>query len=148
VLPKISENFLVITWILTLSPNFHRHLRSIQSPRVCIQRFQRFCSFWKHSLKCAGVRVFSTCCDFTCISSMDTKRSPFNRSFILGNTYIAGGQVSLVGRVRNSGHIFFCLSGIPSQRVRCVQEHCHCVTTSLRSSARMRWHYPVTVQRD
>ena len=28
-LPKISENLLVITWILTLSPNFHRHLRSI-----------------------------------------------------------------------------------------------------------------------
>ena len=28
VLPKISENLLVITWILTLSPNFHRHLRS------------------------------------------------------------------------------------------------------------------------
>jgi len=27
-LPKISENLLVITWILTLSPNFHRHLRS------------------------------------------------------------------------------------------------------------------------
>ena len=28
VLPKISENLLVITWILTLSPNFHHHLRS------------------------------------------------------------------------------------------------------------------------
>ena len=28
VLPKISENLLVITWILTLSPNFYRHLRS------------------------------------------------------------------------------------------------------------------------
>ena len=28
VLPKISENLLVITWIPTLSPNFHRHLRS------------------------------------------------------------------------------------------------------------------------
>jgi len=27
-LPKISENLLVITRILTLSPNFHRHLRS------------------------------------------------------------------------------------------------------------------------
>jgi len=25
VLPKISENLLLITWILTLSPNFHRH---------------------------------------------------------------------------------------------------------------------------
>jgi len=28
VLPKISENLLIITWILTLSPNFHRHLQS------------------------------------------------------------------------------------------------------------------------
>jgi len=28
VLPKISENFLVIKRILTLSHNFHRHLRS------------------------------------------------------------------------------------------------------------------------
>ena len=28
VLPKLSENLLLITWILTLSPNFHRHLRS------------------------------------------------------------------------------------------------------------------------
>ena len=28
VLPKISENLLVITWILTSSLNFHRHLRS------------------------------------------------------------------------------------------------------------------------
>jgi hypothetical protein len=28
VVPKISENLLVITWILTLSPNFHCHLRS------------------------------------------------------------------------------------------------------------------------
>ena len=28
VLPKISENLLVITWILTLSPNFHHNLRS------------------------------------------------------------------------------------------------------------------------
>ena len=28
VLPKISENLLVITWILASSPNFHRHLRS------------------------------------------------------------------------------------------------------------------------
>jgi len=27
-LPKISENLLVITWILTLSPNFHCHLWS------------------------------------------------------------------------------------------------------------------------
>jgi hypothetical protein len=27
-LPKISENLLVIIWILSLSPNFHRHLRS------------------------------------------------------------------------------------------------------------------------
>ena len=28
VLPKISKNLLIITWILTLSPNFHCHLRS------------------------------------------------------------------------------------------------------------------------
>jgi hypothetical protein len=34
VLPKISENLLVITWILTLSPNFHRQLRSSHLGRV------------------------------------------------------------------------------------------------------------------
>ena len=28
VLPKISKNLLIITWILTLNPNYHHHLRS------------------------------------------------------------------------------------------------------------------------
>ena len=32
-----------------------------------------------------GISVFSTCCDSAWISSMDTKRYPFNWSFILGN---------------------------------------------------------------
>jgi len=36
------------------------------------------------------------------------KHRPFNWSFILGNTEIAGGQARWVGRVGNSGHVIFC----------------------------------------
>ena len=35
-------------------------------------------------MKCAGVGVFSACCDSAWVSSVDTKRRPFNQSSFLG----------------------------------------------------------------
>ena len=93
--------------------------------------------------------MFSTRCDSAWISSLDTKRRPFNRSFILENTQKSqgAGQVS-----RQGGEQWSCyfLSGIPSQWARWVQVHCHGATISLRSSSSQAVcasHFPSVVSK-
>ena len=95
--------------------------------------------------------MFCTCCNSAWTSSMEVKRRPFNRSFILGNTEIAGGRTSPVMNLdRKLGS---CLTAFCSS-VHTWTRWSHCsffkrrgtnfavIRLMLSSSARMCWHDP------
>jgi hypothetical protein len=125
VLPRISENLLVITWILTLSPNFCCHLWSSHLGLVYSSSDFAIFGSTHWSLPMLAYLLWF-CLDLFNGYEM----LPFQPEF----------------HFREQWSCFFFWSGIPSQQARCVQAHCHGATTSLCSSARMCWHYPVTVQ--
>ena len=147
-LPKISENLLVITWILTLSPNFHLQL-------------------WSSHLG----PVYDDPSDFAIFGSSGWSLPELAclvpLAIVLGslqwiqNAALSPG-ISFKGTCRNrrgpgqvskqGGEQWSCyyLSGIPSQQVRCVQEHCHGATTSLcslKSQAICTSYFPPVVSK-
>jgi hypothetical protein len=139
-LPKISENLLIITWILTLSPNFHHHLWSSHLGLVYndSSNFAIFGStHWSLPALACLVPVVIL---FDLFNGYETP--PIQPEFhFREQADITGGQVRWADRLGNSGHVFFCQE-FPHEW--CVQAHCDDATTSFR----MRWHYPVTVQCD
>jgi len=134
------------TWVLTLSPNFHRHLRSSHL-RLVYNDPSDFAIFgsthWSlPALSClvpdaillGSLQWIRNAALSTGVSFYGTRR---NRK--------GPGQVS-----RQGGEQWSCyfLSGIPSQQARCMQARCHGATTSLRSSttqAVCASHFPSVV---
>ena len=148
VLPKISENLLVITWILTLRPTFHCHLRSSHLGLVYNNPSGFAISGSTHlsllALAClVPVAILLGPLQWIWNTTLSTE------FHFREHIEITGGQVRWVGRVGNIGHVIF-LSEIPSQRARCVQAHCHGATTSIRSSisqAVCASHFPSVISK-
>jgi hypothetical protein len=124
---KISENLLVITWILILSSNFHRHLWSGYLGLV----YNDSSDFATFGSTHWSLPVLA------CLASVAILLGPFEwrRNVVLSTEVHFREHVEIAG-ARSGGKQWarYFLWGIFSQRARCVQAHCHSVTTSFRSS--------------
>jgi len=104
VLAKISENLLLITWILTLSPNFHRHPSSNYLGLLYNDPsdFVIFGStYWIQPALACLVHV-------ACLDLFNGYETPHFQPELHFREHaeFAGGQVRWVGRLGNSGHSF------------------------------------------
>ena len=144
ILPRISENLLLIAWILSSSPNFH------------LQRWSsKFLLVYNHPSDFAifgssGWSLPALACLVPVTIVLDLfrgyKTSPFHPEF----QFKEHVEITRVSRQGGEQWSYYYLSGIPSQQVRCVQEHCPGATTSLhylKSQAICTSHFPSVVSK-